>query len=655
MKNLAKISIILSLIAISIIFANAFRKINNFKNGTVSAATVNYSQLVDNSDNYQTSDGLMNLRPTGYVNDYQKLFTPEQRDTLEKMMSEYEMKTSIEFCLVTYWIEPEEYSEFDVFDLGTKWGVGKEGLDNGFLMFLSYSDEAGKSNYFNATGRGLEPFLPDATVNRLNSYILLPKFKTHSTDEIFEGYKEYIIACQEKLGDDGYDMLVENKRIRDEEIKAKTKAFFTGLLKVLFVLVIVFAIGFLIYVRIQKRKKFLRLKSEINRIISDINKLRISLNDGKELPNYPPEEQSKLTTHQKTIINLSKDIYLGTDIIKVTKKMVTEESRKDMQEIYNNLLDYKTTINSIKSSVENIKKYETDVQTYLNDNYPYCVDYLKNELNDISNFVGSKQVEKMLNDDFNMEKRYKLMNIESSLENKLNTFLNKTAKINTIVLDYKNINNKLNDLNNKYSVYVKKKNILAGAKIGKRYDSLVNLKFDKLTVNVLENITDSMNDLESGYLKGAFDKYGEYVTNLAIIGGAFDSVNSLYNTYEKSVNYIKNNKSKISGLVSKVESKSHKSGVSHSQRSDFSNSKSDISKFSKLENVDVILAATLLATILSNLSSIYSKMKSSISSYEYSSSRSTYSSTRIGGGGGGGGFGGFGGGSFGGGGAGGSF
>ena len=47
------------------------------------------------------SQDLFNLKPTGYVNDYEKVFTPEQDSTLEKFLSNYEKLTSIEICVAT--------------------------------------------------------------------------------------------------------------------------------------------------------------------------------------------------------------------------------------------------------------------------------------------------------------------------------------------------------------------------------------------------------------------------------------------------------------------------------------------------------------------------------------------------------------------------
>ena len=65
--------------------------------------------LTTKSQNVQDSTLKMNtISPSGYVNDFQNLLTPEQKDTLETLMSDFEKKTSIEFCLVTFYVDPQD-------------------------------------------------------------------------------------------------------------------------------------------------------------------------------------------------------------------------------------------------------------------------------------------------------------------------------------------------------------------------------------------------------------------------------------------------------------------------------------------------------------------------------------------------------------------
>jgi uncharacterized membrane protein YgcG len=579
------------------------------------------------------SQDLLSLKPTGYVNDYEKVFTPAQKDTLEKMLSDYEKKTSIEICVVTS-------ADFDfqtqADNLAETWGVGKKGLNNGLLIGFSPSQRF----YSVRTGYGLEEFLPDARVNQFTTN-MKPAFRA---EDYFGGIKELVLNIQNELGSDGYDMMLKNKELKDAKAKAATKAFFSGLLRVVLVLIFMCGIGFLIYLQYKKRKEFLKLKSEINVLLTNIEMLKTSLNFGMNLTS----KNVTLTEHQKIIKNLS-----NGKIDNLTNKLVTEETRSSMQLIYNALLDYKRTINSIDASIRSLTKSKSDIEKYLNDNYPYCADYLKTELNAV---LSSLNIDELNTGEYDKKRMNKLIGIESILENKIKSFLSKTAKINAIVVDKQNIDKKVTELNTQYAEYVRKKNILSGAKVGKRYNSLVNLDFGGHRAKICNNILDSFNFLKDGNFDSAQLYYANYITTLAVVNGAFSSVDSLFNEYNKSLKYIKDNKSKVNDLMSDVDGKINKSGVSHSRKSSYSDTKSDIDKYSSAVDNDVILAAGLLVTIISSLEEVYSRIKSDISSYSYSSSSSSlsssssYSSSSSSNS-----FGGFGGGSFGGGGSNGSW
>jgi len=153
------------------------------------------------------SQDLMNIKPTGYVNDYENIFTPEQKADLEHILSDYEKKTSIEFFIVTY----SDYFSIDPVALARKWGIGKKGLNNGLLMFLSKE----KRKYANLTGYGLEGLLPDATLHTFESDIYP---RTLSKGLFYEGMKEFILACQDQIGQEGYDMLIKNKQLKEDQL-----------------------------------------------------------------------------------------------------------------------------------------------------------------------------------------------------------------------------------------------------------------------------------------------------------------------------------------------------------------------------------------------------------------------------------------------------
>jgi len=565
------------------------------------------------------SQNLMNLKPTGYVNDYEKIFTPEQKDTLEKMLSDYEKLTSIEICLVT-----SADFEFDYYDdeLAEKWGVGKEGLDNG--LFITFSKT--QRSYSIRTGYGLEAFLPDAKLNPFK-----PDLRNSlAAEDYFGGFKELILKVQNELGTDGYDMLVKNKEIKDAKQREEMKAFFNNALKVVLVLLLLGGIGFLIYLYVKKRKEFLKLKTEIQKNLNNIESLKNTLG----------------------ILPANIQRIYDSKISKLTNKFVKEETRASMQIIYNYLFEYKQIINRTESTIGSIKKFKSDIEKYLKDNYPYCAEYLKNELN---NLLNDKKVDEFTKGEYTKERMNMLIGIETSLERNVNSFLNKTVKINSIVVDKMNLDKKIEELKVKNSEYIKKKTILSGAVIGKRYNSLVNIDFDDIISKLSEGITESFKNLENGDYESSLTNYSTFVTSLTVLTGAFSAVDSLLSEHDKSMKFIESNKNKISDLVSDIEAKINKAGVSYNQKSTFAEVKNDITRFKIAIKDDIIYAATLLEKILKSLNKVFDKVKKEISSHNSSSSSSSSYSSSYGTYGGsshssGGGFGGFGGGSFGGGG-----
>lgn len=569
----------------------------------------------------------LSLQPTGYVNDYQNLFTPEQKDTLEKMMSDYEKKTSIEFTFVAYYIDNADYDQELVRELAEKWGVGKSNLNNGFMMFLSYSEEPGKSNYFNATGYGLEPFLPDGKLNNIEYRVLLPLLKD---GKIYEGYKEYILACQNELGADGYDMLVENKRISDEKQKALAKKIKYWSLRIISLLFFVFGIFYITSLIYKKREKYLQLKKEVVNKIKSMNELKNSLSS---IPEFTILEYDKLPV---------------TDESKLTKKYINYEYLASINNVYHLLLDHKATINTINNTLKSISKSKYEINTYLLDKYPYCEKFIKDELNNILLNINVNE-----SNEYTKKRMNYLLGVQNSLDRKIKTFTTKISKINAIISDNKNIEIKIKGLHYSYSEYIRKKNILASVKIGNRVFN--NINFSENIEKIKSNIIKSNDFLINNNLESALFYYGNYVTSIAVLNNSFSSVDLLFDKYNKSENYLKLNESKIDKLISDIDKKINKSGVSYSRKSKYENIKSNINKYKKTLNNDIIEAATLLPVIITSLTSLLSSIKSDISYSSYSSSNSSYSRSGGYSSGGGSSFGGFGGGSFGGGGSGGRF
>src|SRR5665213_1826629 len=75
----------------------------------------------------------------GWVNDYENLFTPEEKHTLEKTLEHFEKETSIEICIVTLdsnMVAEDKFSEFS-YRLMKIWGIGKISKSNGMVICIS--------------------------------------------------------------------------------------------------------------------------------------------------------------------------------------------------------------------------------------------------------------------------------------------------------------------------------------------------------------------------------------------------------------------------------------------------------------------------------------------------------------------------------------
>ena len=114
----------------------------------------------------------------GMVTDAAGIIAPDQEAAIEQAVRDYERKTSIEIAVVTVrsleGLAPEDYAQ----ELGTKWGVGKRGRDNGVLLLLAVAERKIRIH----TGYGIEPDLTDAAAGRIIKEKMAPLLKKGSED-----------------------------------------------------------------------------------------------------------------------------------------------------------------------------------------------------------------------------------------------------------------------------------------------------------------------------------------------------------------------------------------------------------------------------------------------------------------------------------------
>ena len=114
--------------------------------------------------------------PPRLVNDFAKIFTAQQTAALEDSLVQFSKKTSNQVAIVTVNdLGGMALSQF-AYEIGEKWGVGGEKLDNGVVILIKPKTDT-KGEVFIATGYGVEGALPDASCSVIINREMIPSFK----------------------------------------------------------------------------------------------------------------------------------------------------------------------------------------------------------------------------------------------------------------------------------------------------------------------------------------------------------------------------------------------------------------------------------------------------------------------------------------------
>ncbi len=126
-------------------------------------------------------------KPIGYVNDFENVFTKEENNELELLISDFEVKTSNEIAIVSI-DSIGNYDDFDKFalDLSKKWGVGKKNKDNGLTIVFSKKLRRIRIN----TGIQTEKILTNEICKKIIDEKIIPEFKK---DNYFVGVKNSLL------------------------------------------------------------------------------------------------------------------------------------------------------------------------------------------------------------------------------------------------------------------------------------------------------------------------------------------------------------------------------------------------------------------------------------------------------------------------------
>lgn len=152
-------------------------------------------------------------KPTGYVNDFAHIISPQNKADLEKVLSGFEKQSSSEVAVVTVNSLGDETVETYAVKLFEEWGIGKKDKDNGVLLLVAPNERKVRIE----VGYGLEGALTDAISNNIIQNIITPSFKAgdydagikNGTNAILQVIKgEYVNTGNNTSGDNPYGALV---------------------------------------------------------------------------------------------------------------------------------------------------------------------------------------------------------------------------------------------------------------------------------------------------------------------------------------------------------------------------------------------------------------------------------------------------------------
>ena len=115
--------------------------------------------------------------PQRLVNDLAGVFSPQQTQTLERVLVAFDDSTSNQIAVVTVKdLEGYEPSEFAT-RIGLEWRVGSAEFNNGIVLLVKPKTADSSGQVFIAVGYGLEGAIPDAYAKRIIENELIPHFR----------------------------------------------------------------------------------------------------------------------------------------------------------------------------------------------------------------------------------------------------------------------------------------------------------------------------------------------------------------------------------------------------------------------------------------------------------------------------------------------
>lgn len=140
--------------------------------------------------------------PESWVSDFDNIFSDDQKQSLDSLIGDFELKTSIELAVVTIPVYATDEERFDELTLhiAKTWGVGKKEKNNGVLIGIS----AGYRRLRIQTGLGIETVLTNEITQNIIDQVFVPAFKG---GDYYKGTYDGILEIVSVLSNDSDKVL----------------------------------------------------------------------------------------------------------------------------------------------------------------------------------------------------------------------------------------------------------------------------------------------------------------------------------------------------------------------------------------------------------------------------------------------------------------
>ncbi|WP_207495659.1 TPM domain-containing protein [Aridibaculum aurantiacum] len=114
-------------------------------------------------------------QPSGYVNDYENLYTDDEEDILDSLILDFEKRTTVQMAIVTFDTLMMTKDSLDALTLriAKYWGVGQKEKNNGVLIGIS----RGYRKIRIQNGYGIEKVLTDGETKEVVDKAFIPAFR----------------------------------------------------------------------------------------------------------------------------------------------------------------------------------------------------------------------------------------------------------------------------------------------------------------------------------------------------------------------------------------------------------------------------------------------------------------------------------------------